>query len=176
MKNSKQSLLSYEVLLYKELSKEQIDRRHKFSDKVFKSITIIASFVGAVIWLIFNYIKNRPYESCLLDCLIFIFLILNTVLMLIDVIIFFYTLYGYNDTTQDTNEIVEMIEDYKKESSDEQAIIQAINESLRISYMQASVSMYNENEKHIKIFNIFYMLIFIEMFLIVITFFIELLA
>mgnify|MGYP000800388857 CR=1 FL=1 len=55
MKNSNQSLLSYELDLYKKLSDAENDRRHKFSDKAFKSITIIASFVGAVLWLIFKF-------------------------------------------------------------------------------------------------------------------------
>lgn len=51
MKNSKQSLLSYELELYKNLYESENDYRHKQNDKVFKSITIITSFVGAVIWL-----------------------------------------------------------------------------------------------------------------------------
>nr|DAZ14545.1 MAG TPA: Protein of unknown function (DUF2583) [Caudoviricetes sp.] len=51
MKNSKQSLLSYELELYKNLYESENDYRHKQSDKAFKSIAIIASFVGAVLWL-----------------------------------------------------------------------------------------------------------------------------
>ena len=52
MKKSKQSLLSYELELYKNLYEVENSYRHKNSDKAFKSITIIASFVGAVLWLI----------------------------------------------------------------------------------------------------------------------------
>ena len=55
MNDSKQSLLSYELELYKQLNKDEEEYRNKYSDKVFKSITVIVSIVGAVIWLTSNY-------------------------------------------------------------------------------------------------------------------------
>ena len=64
MKNSKQSLLSYELELYKNLYESENDYRHKQSDKAFKSITIIASFVGAVLWLIFKFMKIYQDDCC----------------------------------------------------------------------------------------------------------------
>ena len=54
---TKQLLLSYELELYKNLYESENDYRHKQSDKAFKSITIIASFVGAFLWLIFKFLK-----------------------------------------------------------------------------------------------------------------------
>lgn len=40
MNDSKQSLLSYELELYKQLNKDEEEYRNKYSDKVFKSITV----------------------------------------------------------------------------------------------------------------------------------------
>ena len=127
MKNSKQSLLSYELELYKNLYESENDYRHKQSDKAFKSITIIASFVGAVLWLIFKFLKIYQDECCYLRCTNFVLLVACSALMLTCIVIFFKVLYGYN-------------------------------------------------EKHIKLFGLFYKIIFIEMFLLIVTFLIEILA
>ena len=105
MKNSKQSLLSYELELYKNLYESENDYRHKQSDKAFKSITIIASFVGAVLWLIFKFLKIYQNECCYLRYTNFILLIACSALMLTCVVIFFKFLYGYNEKRPDPNEV-----------------------------------------------------------------------
>ena len=99
MNDSKQSLLSYELELYKQLNKDEEEYRNKYSDKVFKSITVIVSIVGAVIWLTFNYFnicKNRAEDINNFNILL---IILLYVLLCASTSIFFFILYGYNSIT-----------------------------------------------------------------------------
>ena len=176
MKNSKQSLLSYELELYKNLYESENDYRHKQSDKAFKSITIIASFVGAVLWLIFKFLKIYQNECCYLRCTNFILLITCSALMLICVVIFFKVLYGYNEKRPDPNEVEQLMTEYKSQTDDENAIITATNESMLISYKDAATNNRIENEKHIRLFGLFYKIIFAEMFLLIVTFLVEVLV
>ena len=84
-------------------------------------------------------------------------------------------LYGYKDTHTDPVEIDRLIKEYKSQTEDEMAIIKAMNQTLCISYLDSAISNHIENENHIKLFESFYAIIFIEMFLLIITFFIEIL-
>ena len=95
--------------------------------------------------------------------------------MITSVVIFFKMLYGYKDTHTDPVEIDRLIKEYKSQTEDEMAIIKAINQTLCISYLDSAISNHIENENHIKLFESFYAIIFIEMFLLIITFFIEIL-
>lgn len=176
MKNSKQSLLSYELELYKNLYESENDYRHKQSDKAFKSITIIASFVGAVLWLIFKFLKIYQNECCYLRCTNFILLVACNALMLTCIVIFFKVLYGYNEKRPDPNEIEQLVTKYKSQTEDESAIITAMNESMLISYKDAAINNRIENEKHIKLFGLFYKIIFIEILLLIVTFLVEVLV
>lgn len=176
MKNSKQSLLSYELELYKNLYESENDYRHKQSDKAFKSITIIASFVGAVLWLIFKFLKIYQNECCYLRCTNFILLVACSALMLTCIVIFFKVLYGYNEKRPDQNEIEQLVTEYKSQTEDESAIITAMNESMLISYKDAAINNRIENEKHIKLFGLFYKIIFIEILLLIVTFLVEVLV
>ena len=176
MKNSKQSLLSYELELYKNLYESENDYRHKQSDKAFKSITIIASFVGAVLWLIFKFLKIYQNECCYLRCANFILLVACSVLMLTCIVIFFKVLYGYNEKRPDPNEIEQLVTEYKSQTEDESAIITAMNESMLISNKDAAINNRIENEKHIKLFGLFYKIIFIEILLLIVTFLVEVLV
>lgn len=176
MKNSKQSLLSYELELYKNLYESENDYRHKQSDKAFKSITIIASFVGAVLWLIFKFLKIYQNECCYLRCTNFILLVACSALMLTCIVIFFKVLYGYNEKRPDPNEIEQLVTEYKSQTEDESAIITAMNESMLISYKDAAINNRIENEKHIRLFGLFYKIIFSEMFLLIVTFLVEILV
>lgn len=176
MKNSKQSLLSYELELYKNLYESENDYRHKQSDKAFKSITIIASFIGAVLWLIFKFLKIYQNECCYLKCANFILLVACSVLMLTCVVIFFKVLYGYNEKRPEQNEVEQLISEYKSQTENESAIITAMNESMLISYKDAAINNRIENEKHIRLFGLFYKIIFVEMFLLIVTFLVEILV
>lgn len=176
MKNSKQSLLSYELELYKNLYESENDYRHKQSDKAFKSITIIASFIGAVLWLIFKFLKIYQNECCYLRCTNFILLVACSALMLTCIVIFFKVLYGYNEKRPDPNEIEQLVTEYKSQTEDESAIITAMNESMFISYKDAAINNRIENEKHIKLFGLFYKIIFIEILLLIVTFLVEVLV
>lgn len=173
---TKQSLPSYELNLYKKLYETENEYRHKQSDKAFKSITIIASFVGAVLWLIFKYLKIYKSECCYLQCANFILLICCSSLMLACVIIFFRVLYGYHEKRPDPNEIEQLLEEYKSQTEDESAIVDAMNESLIISYRDAAINNSFENEKHSVMFRYFYWITFVEMFLLIVTFLIEILV
>ena len=176
MKNSKQSLLSYELELYKNLYESENDYRHKQSDKAFKSITIIASFIGAVLWLIFKFLKIYQNECCYLRYTNFILLVACSALMLTCIVIFFKVLYGYNEKRPDPNEIEQLVTEYKSQTEDESAIISAMNESMLISYKDAAINNRIENEKHIKLFGLFYKIIFIEILLLIVTFLVEVLV
>lgn len=176
MKHSKQSLLSYELELYKNLYESENDYRHKQSDKAFKSITIIASFIGAILWLIFKFLKIYRNECCYLRCTNFVLLITCSILMLTCVVIFFKVLYGYNEKRPDPNEIEQLVTEYKSQTEDEGTVITAMNESMFISYKDAAINNRIENEKHIRLFGLFYKIIFAEMFLLIVTFLVEILV
>lgn len=68
MKNSKQSLLSYELELYKNLYDEENKYRNDISDRVFKTITVIVSIIGAVIWLLIKFSSIFKEQCCYLQC------------------------------------------------------------------------------------------------------------
>lgn len=95
--------------------------------------------------------------------------------MLICVVIFFKVLYGYNEKHPDPNEVEQLIVEYKSQTEYENSIITAMNESMLISYKDIAINNRAENEKHIRFFCLFYKIIFIEMFLLIITFLIEIL-
>ena len=176
MKNSKQSLLSYELELYKNLYESETDYRHQQSDNAFKSITIIGLLVGAVLWLIFKFMKIYQDECCYLRCTNFVLLVACSALMLTCIVIFFKVLYGYNEKRPDPNEVEQLMTEYKSQTDDKNAIITATNESMLISYKDAATNNRIENEKHIRLFGLFYKIIFAEMFLLIVTFLVEILA
>lgn len=173
---TKQSLPFYELNLYKDLYEAENVYRHNQSDKVFKSITVIASFVGAVLSLIFKYLKIYKSECYYLQCINFILLVGCSSLMLACIIIFFRVLYGYHEKRPNPNEIEQLLKEYKSQTDDEGVIITAINESLIISYRNAAINNSSENEKHSVMFRYFYWIIFIEMFLLIVTFLVEILV
>lgn len=176
MKNSKQSLLSYELELYKNLYEAENNHRHNYSNKVFKSITIIASFVGAVLWLIFKFLSIYQNECCYLQCINFILLVACSVIMLICVVIFFKALYDYKEECPNPIEVVDLMTEYKSQTDDEDTIIAAMNKSLIVSYRDANINNCIQNEKHIKLLRLFYKIIFVEMFLLITTFLLEILV
>ena len=66
--------------------------------------------------------------------------------------------------------------EYKSQTDDKNAIITATNESMLISYKDAATNNRIENEKHIRLFGLFYKIIFAEMFLLIVTFLVEILV
>lgn len=172
---TKQSLPFYELELYKDLYEAENEYRHEQSDKAFKSITVIASFVGAVLWLIFRYLKIYKTECCYLRCVNFILLVGCSSLMFACVIIFFRVLYGYHEKRPDPSEIEQLMKEYKSQTEDENVIITAMSESLIVSYRDAAINNSSENDKHSTRFRYFYKIVFVEMFLLVVTFLVEIL-
>lgn len=65
------------------------------------------------------------------------------------------------------------MKEYKSQTEDESAIIAEINESLIISYRDAAMNNSSENDRHSVLFRYFYLIIFFEMFLLIVTFLIE---
>ena len=135
--DSKQSLLSYELELYKNLYEIERTRRQQNSDKVFKAIPIIVSFSGAVLWLISQYQKICRPEWSRLQFLNLILVILCSILMIADILIFFYVIYGYKETSPNIMEIRKAMADFKEEENDEITVIAAMNKSLMLSYKDA---------------------------------------
>lgn len=172
---TKQSLPSYELELYKNLYEAENDYRHKQSDKAFKSITIIASFVGAVLWLIFKFLKIYKTEDCYFYCINLFLLITCSCLMLACVVIFFMVLYGYNEKRPDPNEVKLLMEEYKSQTKNENMIMNTMTKSLIMSYIDAAINNRSENNRHGNLFRYFYILVFIEMFLLIVTFLLEVL-
>ena len=93
--------------------------------------------------------------------------------MLICVVIFFKVLYGYNEKRPDPKQLMT---EYKSQTDDENAIITTTNESMLISYKDAATNNHIENEKHIRLFGLFYKIIFAEMLLLIVTFLVEILV
>lgn len=173
---TKQSLPSYELELYKNLYEAENDYRHKQSDKAFKSITIIASFIGAVLWLIFKFLNIYETEDCYIYCINLFLLIACSCLMLACVIIFFMVLYGYDEKRPDPNEVKLLMEEYKSKTKNENMIMNTMTESLIMSYIDAAINNRSENNRHGNLFRYFYILVFIEMFLLIVTFLVEVLV
>nr|DAR44101.1 MAG TPA: hypothetical protein [Caudoviricetes sp.] len=173
MNDSKQSLLSYELELYKQLNKDEEEYRNKYSDKVFKSITVIVSIVGAVIWLTSNYFKICKNRAENINNFNILLIILLYVLLCVSTSIFFFILYGYNSRNINPKEIYNLLKDYKSQTNYEDDIIEATNKSLLIAYRKSAINNYKQNKKRSKLFSLFYLLAFIELILLLITFFIE---
>ena len=71
---------------------------------------------------------------------------------------------------------IELIKQFLSQTEDESAIITATNESMLISYKDAATNNRIENEKHIRLFGLFYKIIFAEMLLLIVTFLVEILV
>lgn len=173
MKNSKQSLLSYELELYKQVYDEENNYRNQFSDRVFKTITVIISIVGALIWLIVDFssiYKNQCYYVRCINCIL---LIVCLVLSGLVIVYFFKILYGYKDTRQMPEDIYNLIEGYKLQTSDENDIIEVVNKSLAKSYIDAAIKNSKENEQRINMFKTVYKYILLDIMFITITFLLE---
>lgn len=166
MNDSNQSLLSYELELYKELNKAEQEYRNRYSDRAFKSIMIIVSLAGALLWLIFN---RRTKTGCLLDINI-ICLAVSIVTLLAAISIFFFVVYGYNEMGINPQQVKLMLEDYKSETDNENDIINVADQSLLISYKNSAINNYKQNRNRAELFSVFYILIFVEIVLLVITF------
>lgn len=116
MKNPKRSLLSYELQLYKELYLNEEEYRHKCSDRVFKSVTIMIAIIPAYLWLILKFIYILNNISKFIKVIGVISLITNGTLLIACAVIFFLILYGYNDSRIDPTELKNIINRYKTQS------------------------------------------------------------
>lgn len=169
MKNSKHSLLSYELELYKNLYTEENNYRNNFSDRVFKTITVIVSIIGAVIWLIIKFSSIFQTQCCYLQCLDIFLLSVICIVSTIIVFLFFKILYNYRDTRINPVILHDTIEDYKRNNIDEN-VIELTDRTLINSYVNATIKNYQENTKRIELLRIVYRLILIDIIFISIAF------
>lgn len=172
MNNSKQSLLSYELELYKNLYETENKYRNDFSDRTFKTITVIISILGALIWLIMKFTSIYKSQSCYLQYINAFILFICCILSMIIIIIFFKILYNYQDTKIDPEKMFNVIEKYKKNNIENNVILLA-NQTLVITYSDAAIKNFKENQKRIKMLGFVYKFIVADIFCIVIAFLIE---
>lgn len=174
MKTPKKSLLSYELELFKQMYDEENNYRNQFSDKVFKTITVIIALVGALIWLINNFLLKCAEQNYYIIFANISSLVICFVLSAAIIIYFFRILYGYKEVRQTPGNLYNLIEEYKSQTSNEKDIINAIMESLVLSYIDASIKTSEENDRRIKMFKSAYRYILVDIIFTAVTFIIEL--
>ena len=82
---------------------------------------------------------------------------------------------AYQPVSRNINpkEIYNLLKDYKSQTNYEDDIIEATNKSLLIAYRKSAINNYKQNKKRSKLFSLFYLLAFVELILLLVTFFIE---
>lgn len=169
MKNSKRSLLSYELDLYRNLYIEETNYRNDFSDRVFKTITVIISIIGAVIWLIIKFSSVSKYQGCYLQYFNIFLLSIICFISASIVFLFFKILYNYQDTRINPEILYDTIEEYKNNNTDKN-VMELTDRTLINSYINATIKNYKENIKRVELFRIVYRLILIDIVFIGVSF------
>lgn len=88
---------------------------------------------------------------------------------------FFKVLYNYEETRQKPEDVKQALDEYKSFNNVDTNTIFLMNESLKISYIDAAIKNNIETRKHIKLFKKVYKWIIIDVILIAVCFFIEIL-
>lgn len=172
---TKESLPSYELSLYEKLYEKEIAYRNNFSDKVYKSITVIISLLGANVWLITKFIAVFNSECCIIKSINGLLIAISVVLTCMIVIGFFNVLYNYKETRQKPEDIQNLLEEYKSLNSIDDNVMYLMNKSLTVSYIDAAINTYNETQKHAGLFKNVYLWIIIEVVVCAVLFFLEIL-
>lgn len=167
---TKESLPSYELELYKNLYESENKYRNDFSDRVFKTITVIISLIGSLIWLTIKFSAIYKNQCCYFQCINALLLVASYIISFS--IIFLFFMYNYRDTRLDVNEIHEALIEYKQNNIDENTIL-LMNKTLVNSYRNATIKNSIENEKRIDMFRLTYRLILFDMIFLSAVFFIE---
>lgn len=167
---TKESLPSYELKLYKNLYESENKYRNDFSDRVFKTITVIISLIGSLIWLTIKFSAIYKNQCCYFQCINALLLVASYIISFS--IIFLFFMYNYRDTRLDVNEIHEALIEYKQNNIDENTIL-LMNKTLVNSYRNATIKNSIENEKRIDMFRLTYRLILFDMIFLSAVFFIE---
>lgn len=170
---TKQSLPSYELDLYRKIYDDEITYRNNFSDRAYKTITVIISLIGAVVWLITQWIKIYQNQCCYFQVVNILILLGIIILTSLIVIGFFKVLYNYEDTRQKPEDIKQALEEYKTLNNVDDNVIYIMNESLKVSYIDAAIRNNNETRKHIALFKKVYKWIIVDVILIAVCFFLE---
>lgn len=173
---TKESLPSYELSLYEKLYEKEIAYRNNFSDKAYKSITVIVSLLGANVWLITKFISVFNSECCFAKSVNGILIMVSIVLTCMIVIGFFNVLYNYKETRQKPEDIQKLLEEYKSLNDIDSNVIYLMDKSLTVSYADAAIKTYNETQKHTGLFKKVYLWIIIEIVVCAVLFFLEILV
>ena len=99
---TQQSLPFYELDLYRKIYDDEITYRDTFSDRAYKTITVVISLIGAVVWLIIKWVKIYQNQCCYFQTINILLLITIIISSSIIIIGFFKVLYNYQDTRQKT--------------------------------------------------------------------------
>lgn len=173
---TEESLHSYELNLYEKLYEKEIVNSNNFSDKAYKTITVIVSLLGANVWLIIKFVSVFNSECCFMKALNGIFIIVSIALTTMVVIGFFCVLYNYRETGQKPYDVQKLLEEYKALNDIDGNVIYLMNESLKVSYIDAAIKTYNETQKHVDLFRKVYLWIIIEVIVAALLFFLEILV
>ena len=172
----KNHFLPMNLVYMKNYMKKEIAYRNNFSDKVYKSIAVIISLLGANVWLITKFISVFNSEYFLIKSANGILIVVSIVLTCMIVIGFFNVLYNYKETKQNPKDIKVLLEEYKSLNDIDDNVTYLMNESLKVSYIDAAIKTYDETQKHVKLFKKVYLWIIIEVVVSSILFFIEILV
>lgn len=168
-------LLSYEIKLYKSIYENEQNYRNTFSDKAFKLISVIVAIIGADTWLFLKFLENVRRLNDVVCGFNLICVTACFVVTCVIVSFFFNTIYNYEDTRQNPDVLYELIENYKNEDVTQDKIMEAINKSLHISYIEAAQKTYNQNQNKIEMLRKLLCSIYTNLVLIFTTFLIEVL-
>lgn len=166
-------LSEYELKLYKEFYKNEELRRQYFSGKTYQSITYLIAIISATVWLIIKFMKIYSHKPCWLNFVTIDLLLLVCTVLCVTFCKFFKTLYGYKGLEQDPTELEALLKEYKMATNNVEYIIDTTNESLAITYKEAAINAYQENDRHIKMFEKYIKTAFLCVILISITFIME---
>lgn len=145
-------LSEYELKLCKELYEKEEQCRHNTSTKAFQSITFLTAIFGAIVWLIVNYIKIYEHKPRWLNFITTELLALSCVFLAFAFVQIFLTLANYKDVAPNPKEVAKMLSDYKSITDNEVSIMNAVNKSMAVTYIDAAIKKYDENNAHIKMF------------------------
>lgn len=166
-------LSEYELKLYKDLYEKEESHRQQFSGKAYQSITYLIAMISAAVWLITKFMKIYTQKPCWLNFITVNLLILICIILCTAFFRFFKTLYDYKDLGQDPLELESLLNEYKSKTNNITDIINTTNESLVMTYREAAINAYQENDSHIKMFRKFITTSFVCIIFIAITFVME---
>lgn len=163
-------LLSYEIELYKSIYENEQKYRNMFSDKAFKLISVIVAIMGADTWLFLKFLENVHRLNNIVCGLNLICVVGCFVETCVTTGLFFNTIYNYEDTRPNPDVLYKLIESYKGKDNTQGEIIEAIDKSLHMSYVDSARGTHKQNQDKMKMLRELLRSIYANLILIFITF------